>query len=466
MSKHIFISGFLPAVILFVIATGFSLHAQNSTEGLELYNEAVDEYQRENFNEAVNLWERSASKGYGPANTILGKLYLSDDVVTQDYDKAVRWLREGAEAGDAEAQYYLGYLYYSGTGVKKSIYDAVKWYRKATEQNHKEAGLNLGILYYNGEEIEKDTKEAAIIFRKSIEKKYDVDENPYFILGDHNYSKGRYDMAATFFYYIAVEEDSDFEQVISDLQEAGQEGNLMAYWALGKAYKEGNGIDKNKDEAIKWYKLAADKGHLESQKDLGLVYGGQKPHKEGFRYFLMAAKQGDPFSQVVVADYYAYGHAGIEKNLQQAKYWYEKAITNDEYAYGNPIEGLLSVDKQLYPLNHTGWSYFAKDTEGNSYYYNPQSILRYDFDDQKEVKVLYYIDHEYTQKKDDIAFDKQVFGMIIDCTDLEYEIKMERLLNNGYETFFKVYKQKPFVDSVFDIEAGTIVEALKKKVCH
>jgi uncharacterized protein len=41
---------------------------------------------------------------------------------------------------------------------------------------------------------------------------------------------------------------------------------------MGLAYKEGRGVDQNDEEAVKWYRAAADQGHADGQFLMGVAY--------------------------------------------------------------------------------------------------------------------------------------------------------------------------------------------------
>ena len=43
---------------------------------------------------------------------------------------------------------------------------------------------------------------------------------------------------------------------------AGNSGNAEAQYKLGKAYKEGIGVEQNDEEARKWFNLAASQDHM------------------------------------------------------------------------------------------------------------------------------------------------------------------------------------------------------------
>ena len=65
---------------------------------------------------------------------------------------------------------------------------------------------------------------------------------------------------------------------------------------MGDCYFDGNGVEKDQAEAIKWYTKAAERGYDKAQYSLGYCY-----------YY------GD----------------GVERDLETAKKWYDKALAQN-----------------------------------------------------------------------------------------------------------------------------------------
>ena len=68
-------------------------------------------------------------------------------------------------------------------------------------------------------------------------------------------------------------------------------------------YSDGKGVPQDYDEAVKWYRKAADQGLAEAQFDLGLIYQkGQsvaQDYGEAVMWYRKAAAQGDAKAQRV-----------------------------------------------------------------------------------------------------------------------------------------------------------------------
>ena len=57
----------------------------------------------------------------------------------EDYEKAVELYQKAADQGNAHAQYGLGNCYFEGEGVPEDHKKAVEWFQKAADQEHEDA---------------------------------------------------------------------------------------------------------------------------------------------------------------------------------------------------------------------------------------------------------------------------------------------------------------------------------------
>jgi len=84
-------------------------------------------------------------------------------------------------------------------------------------------------------------------------------------------------------------------------------------------YTEGKGVTQDYDEAIKWYKKAAEQGNSFAQKDLDIVLDYQE-----IIQLEKTAVQGDAKSQYRLGFIYWRGQ-GVTKDNQEAVRWWKKA---------------------------------------------------------------------------------------------------------------------------------------------
>ncbi|HNT52709.1 MAG TPA: tetratricopeptide repeat protein, partial [Candidatus Syntrophosphaera sp.] len=86
-----------------------------------------------------------------------------------------------------------------------------------------------------------------------------------------------------------------------ELEELALAGDPVAQNDLGQCYEKGKGVTADAEEAIRWYQLAADKGHMDGQYNLGrMLYHGTDPgqdNAEAVVWLRKAAEQGHSDAQ-------------------------------------------------------------------------------------------------------------------------------------------------------------------------
>ncbi len=118
--------------------------------------------------EPVKKIEKQAFEGGASAQHDLAAIYTAGyGGVKQNYEKASFWFRKAADQGVANACYNLGVLYHQGLGVNQNIDEAIKWYKEAASLGHPEAQYNLGIAYIEGIGVSYDPQKAADYFEKA-----------------------------------------------------------------------------------------------------------------------------------------------------------------------------------------------------------------------------------------------------------------------------------------------------------
>jgi TPR repeat protein len=96
-------------------------------------------------------------------------------------------------------------------------------------------------------------------------------------------------------------------------------------------YEGGKGLAQDYTEAVKWYRLAANKGEAAAQASLGGMYqsgyGVQQDYREALRWYRLAVDQGDPNALASMGFLYEWGNGVLQDNVQ-AHMWYNLAAAN------------------------------------------------------------------------------------------------------------------------------------------
>ena len=87
------------------------------------------------------------------------------------------------------------------------------------------------------------------------------------------------------------------KQAFLMLKPQAKQGVAGAQYVLGQMYIDGNGVTKNPDAALKWFKLAAEQNHLGAANTLGKMYASgldvPQDDKEATKWFTLAAQIAD-----------------------------------------------------------------------------------------------------------------------------------------------------------------------------
>jgi TPR repeat protein len=62
--------------------------------------------------------------------------------------------------------------------------------------------------------------------------------------------------------------EQNYEEAVKWYRLAAEQGNVDAQYNLGCSYEDGEGVEQNHEEAIKWYRLAAEQGEEDAKEAL------------------------------------------------------------------------------------------------------------------------------------------------------------------------------------------------------
>lgn len=127
---------------------------------------------------------------------------------------------------------------------------------------------------------------------------------------------------------VKFQEAKDYKQAIKLYRLAADRGLAMAQTNLGSMYEYGTGVAKDFKQAFKWYQLSANQGNGYGEQSLGMMYfsgkGAKQDYTQAVKWFRKAADQGLINGQVSIAYMYDSGQ-GVAKDISQALYWYRMA---------------------------------------------------------------------------------------------------------------------------------------------
>ena len=209
-------------------------------------------------------------------------------------DKEIEKVIEGIESekGRTDKEKYTDLLITGMFWQDKDVKTAEKYYLEAAKYN-KSAYASIGLMYY-----------------KKVSKKK----------GKEKYMEGwkKGDLESAYELGIVY---SNYEKNDKEAEKwwklAGEKGHSNSQYSLGFMYKE-NG---NYSDSIDWYTKAAEQGNMEAQYNLGLLFDDRNNIEKAEYWYKKAAEQGLLQAQYNLGVLYNY-----KKDYRQAEYWYKKAI--------------------------------------------------------------------------------------------------------------------------------------------
>jgi len=152
--------------------------------------------------------------------------------------------------------------------------------------------------------------------------------------------------------------------------------------ALGWNYQKGvNGVTKDLEKAVYWYRKAAMQGYAVAQDNMGWMYqnglGVEKDRKKAFQWFYKAAINGHINGQNNLGVSYQYGH-GVKRDYKKAIYWYKKSANRGKVAAQSNLGFMY--------MNGLG----TKQDYGKAFYWFSEAANKGSIAAQSQLGVFYY----------------------------------------------------------------------------
>lgn len=133
----------------------------------------------------------------------------------------------------------------------------------------------------------------------------------------------------------------NFEEAVEWYLRAADKGNADAMCMLANSYRDGDGVEKDMEQALQLYKKAiAIDGNIDSLLGLGICYmkgdGVSQNYQHGVFLIERSAKQGNMIAQYNMGEFYRIG-MGVETDMEEALRWYHLSAAQ---GYDKAIEFL------------------------------------------------------------------------------------------------------------------------------
>jgi len=124
------------------------------------------------------------------------------------------------------------------------------------------------------------------------------------------------------------DEQGKYKEAAKWYRKAAEQGHVEAQTNLGVMCSKGRWVEQDYKEAVGWYRKAAEQGYARAQTNLGLMYekgqGIEQDYKEAVWWYRKAAEQAYVHAQFNLGLMYSNGQ-GVEQDYKEAVKWYRKA---------------------------------------------------------------------------------------------------------------------------------------------
>ena len=196
-----------------------------------------------------NLCKMLSEREDMQARMILGMLYAEGTGCEQDANAALSLLASSAYHGNAEAYRRMGDIYVSGKIVPRDIDKALECYKSAASLGMTNAYEMMGDIFREGELLPRDIGKAIELYDMGAKEGHSgAREKAETLKNERERLCG-----------IGIElAKSSPEQSFRAFAISSSMGYVPAYKEMARAFLEGRGIRKNRQQAYLWYEKAVE----------------------------------------------------------------------------------------------------------------------------------------------------------------------------------------------------------------
>lgn len=194
--------------------------------------------------------------------------------------------------------------------------------------------------------------------------------------------------------------EKDFEEAVKWYRKAAEQGFDIAQHSLGKCYYFGYGVDEDKVKAVKWYRKAAEQGNDDAKTNLGWCYycgfGVSENVQKAEELLLDAANEDNNLAMLRL------GHIRTDEgNVPRAIDWYKKAAEHGR-SYANVCIGEIYRNgngvKQNYAKAYDYFKKAANDGEKDAQNYLGLMFLQGEHVKENDEKAVAYFQQAAEQE--------------------------------------------------------------------
>jgi TPR repeat protein len=202
-----------------------------------------------NFQNAFELYQKAAELGSSVAQFNLTHMYIFGKGIDKDYNKAFELSSTLAGQEYPRGMNLLGYCYELGVGTNINKQKASEFYQKGADLGNNMAQYNLARMYRKGDIVNRDYNKAFELCQKSA--------------ADGEYPNGIHKLGCCYDFGIGTSINK--QKAVKLYQKAANLEHSLAQYKLANMCKIGEGIVRDIDQAIYWYKKQENRGNIQDE---------------------------------------------------------------------------------------------------------------------------------------------------------------------------------------------------------
>lgn len=267
-----------------------------TTEGKKNINDPAEQYslgrhfdRLKDYDRAIYWFGLSALQDFGEAQYYMGFYRLEGRGAPQDVEQAWEWFLRGAENGVPAAMHMTAQFLAEGIFCKRDENAAFDWFLTAARAGYDEAVNVIALCYENGVHVAKNP-ELARKWRglppvEEYTEERPEEPKPLVDDGEELYQTARRCLS-----------NQDYEGAAMFYKRAAEMGHARAQCSYGKCLYIGSGIAKNPAAAFTWFARSAEQNLDIAQYNLGIMYLKgvyvEKNLDEAKKFFKLAMENG------------------------------------------------------------------------------------------------------------------------------------------------------------------------------
>lgn len=214
--------------------------------------------------EAFELYQRAAEKGHGYCCYVVGEAFLNGIYINYNYEKldycskndekAFYYLNKGADLQNGECQFLLGMIYFLGNhnDIAADYQKSLQFFKDSAANGSTSSFKYLGIQYDVGLGISKNSERAMYYYFKFLEEFNDE-------VVHHNIACG---------YLTGDGVEKNINEAIKYFELAAKQGLKNSILSLAYMYIEDKHVDKDLIKSATWFFVAASLDFNESFEEI------------------------------------------------------------------------------------------------------------------------------------------------------------------------------------------------------